>query len=51
VPHSLGAIGAIVQAISSSIRRPPASRSALVARTAGCGMPTAVAGNRRGATT
>jgi len=51
VPQTLGATGAIAQAISSSIRRPPASRSELVASTARWGMPTAVAGNRRGGTT
>ena len=51
MPQVLGAIGAIVQAISSSIRRPRARRAALVARTSGDGMPTAVAGNRRGGTT
>ena len=51
VRQTRGATGAIAEAISSSIRRPSASRSASVAKSAGWGMPTAVAGNRRGGTT
>ncbi len=51
VRQTRGATGAIAEAMSSSIRRPSASRSASVAKSAGWGMPTAVAGKRRGGTT